>query len=368
MTVRIGLAVLCIAAAFLAVPVAGWAAVKGHCANCHTMHNSQQGQMVAFTRDSTGQPQLRETAFGMLLKTDCIGCHSHPGAETIVMVGDSVVPVVLNLATPTYPPNGSSTSVLAGGNFHWAIQGGDAHGHNVFGISGVDFRFSSSLAPGGEPRTQQGCQDCHGTLASPQSGCVGCHVPQHHANGPNVVAGREEGWYRFLGSVMQRNEQGGATAQGVVGIEAADWEQNPQTNRHNTYQGKAGPYASYLESGSINQKCAGCHGYYHNQTLADATWIRHPVDARIPDAGEFTGYSNYNPLVPVARPNVTAQDANFATINRGTDLVACISCHRAHGSPYPAMLRWPYRDWPGIDPQTGQAAVNGCAVCHTSKD
>jgi hypothetical protein len=32
------------------------------------------------------------------------------------------------------------------------------------------------------------------------------------------------------------------------------------------------------------------------------------------------------------------------------------------------MLRWAYRAWPGIDPYTGQVAINGCAVCHTSKD
>jgi hypothetical protein len=32
------------------------------------------------------------------------------------------------------------------------------------------------------------------------------------------------------------------------------------------------------------------------------------------------------------------------------------------------MLRWGYRDWPGTDSHTQQPSVNGCAVCHTSKD
>jgi hypothetical protein len=354
--------------AILALPIICEAAVSGVCSNCHTMHNREQGSTVAFSRDSSGQQVFRDQAFAKLLKTDCIGCHSHAGAETIITMGETTIPVVLNMTAPTYPPDGSATSTLAGGNFYWTIQGGDAHGHNVHGIAGLDYRFSPQLAPGGVPRNEEGCTDCHGTLATAKSGCNGCHVPHHHAGGTSVVAGQQEGWYRFLGSVMQRDDQVGPTPQGVIGIEAADWEQNPLANQHNTYQGKTGPYVSYLESGSINQKCAGCHGRYHSESIADSTWIRHPVDATIPDSGEFTGFIVYNPMVPVAKQNVSALDANLSTINRGSDLVACISCHRPHGSPYPAMLRWGYRDWPGTDTHTGVPAFNGCAVCHTSKD
>jgi hypothetical protein len=271
------------------------------------------------------------------------------------------------MTAPTYPPDGSATSALAGGNFHWLVQAGDAYGHNVHGVAAPDYRLPPQLVPGAVPRPQE-CVNCHGTLATPQSGCNGCHVAQHHANGGGAVARREEGWYRFLGSVMQRDGTREPTAEGVVGIEDPNWEQSPLPNRHNTYQGKPGPYARYLESGSINQKCAGCHGRFHAETAASAAWIRHPVDLAIPDAGEFAAFSTYNPLVPVARPNVNAEHANFSVISRGSDLVACVSCHRPHGSPYPSLLRWAYRAWPGTDPHTGQAAVNGCAVCHTAKD
>lgn len=350
----------------VAVPLLpGEAAVTGVCSNCHTMHNSEQGSVVAFVLDSSGQKVMRDTAFNMLLKTDCIGCHSHAGSETIVVMGETRVPIVFNLTQPSYPPDGSSSSALAGGNFHWLIQSGDRQGHNVHGISGADPRFA--WAPGGVARENE-CRDCHGTLATPQSGCNGCHVPQHHADGRGVVAGRDEGWYRFLGSVMQRDGTPIPPAEGVTGIEDPNWEQNPLATSHNVYQGKPGPHVNYLESGAISQKCAGCHGRFHNETVANAAWIRHPVDRTIPDSGEFIGYTTYDPLVPVARPNVSPEDQNFSQINRGSDLVACVSCHRPHGSPYPAMLRWGYRDWPGNDPHTGQPAVNGCAVCHTTKD
>lgn len=354
-------------AATLALPVLGHAAVKGFCSSCHTIHNSEEGAAVAYTLDNAGQQVFSTQPLAKLLRTDCLGCHSHSGAETIISTGETVTPVVFNLIEPTYPPDGSTTSTLAGGNFHWLIKSGDAYGHNVYGIAAADSRFSSSQAPGGEEQPGE-CVTCHATLATAESGCEGCHVPHHHAAKKDIVVDREKGWYRFLGSVMQHDDQVGPPPEGVIGIEAPDWEQNPLIDRHNSYQGSPGPYASYLDSGSISQKCIGCHGQFHSDTVANSTWIRHPVEVAIPDAGEFTGFAIYNPLVPVARQNISSTDANFSAIDRGTDLVSCISCHRAHGSPYPAMLRWAYRDWPGIDQHTQQPAINGCAVCHTSKN
>jgi hypothetical protein len=331
------------------------------------MHNSEQGAAVAFTLDSSGSRHTRKEPFANLLRTDCLGCHTRADAETINHLEDSVIPVVFNLTEPTYPPKGSSTSTLAGGNFHWLVSKGDPYGHNVNGIGGDDYRFPPNQAPGGTVQIGE-CVNCHATLATAESGCLGCHVPLHHAASESVVVGREQGWYRFLGSVMQRDDQEEAPPEGVVGIEAQDWEQSPQQSMHNTYQGSSRPYVSYLESGSINQKCTGCHRDFHNETTAGTSWIRHPNDVVIPDAGEFIGFTSYNPLVPVARQRVTSNDAGFSSINRGSDLVSCISCHRPHGSPYPAMLRWGYRDWPGQDSHTGKPAVNGCAVCHTNKD
>lgn len=353
--------------ALLVLPLAGEAAVQGSCVLCHTMHNSEQGQPVAYTLDiSSGQRVTSAQPLTNLLRTNCIGCHSNPGAETILDNDGIRVPVVFNLTEPTYPADGSNNSALAGGNFHWMISG-DAFGHNVGGISAQDLRFPPNQAPGGVAR-DGACASCHGTLATAQSSCEGCHVPHHHAEGAGAVAGREQGWYRFLGSVMQRDQSDEPPTEGVLGIEDPDWEQSPAVDRHNVYQGRSGPYAGYLESGSISQKCVGCHGVFHSQTAGASTWIRHPVDVAIPNAGEFAEMSLYDPLVPVARRNVGPEDAGFSTVNRGSDMVVCISCHRPHGSPYPAMLRWGYRDWPGIDSHTQQPAYDGCAVCHTSKN
>ena len=342
--------------------------IKGDCSTCHTMHNSQEGRPVAFVLNGSGQKVLQSQAFPNLLKTDCLGCHSSVGADTIVDMGVSKAPIVFNIAEPTYPPDGSSTSTLAGGNFHWLVTNGDPYGHNVYGLAGVDSRFpDTQAAPGGATRTGD-CVNCHDTLANAASGCEGCHIPMHHTDSAaKVVSGKEQGWYRFLGSVMEKNGTNQPTTDGVVGIEDPDWEQKPLSNQHNVYQGSTVPYTGYLDTLTIDQKCRGCHGTFHDQTVADSTWIRHPVDYVIPDSGEFTGVTTYDPLVPVARQNISLLDANFTDINRGSDTISCLSCHRAHGSPYPAMLRWDYREWPGTDSHTQQPAVNGCAVCHTNK-
>ena len=348
-------------------PVFCLAAVTGDCSTCHTMHNSEAGQLVAFTFDGTTGDQIADQGHENLLRTDCIGCHSNVGAETIVNLGTEQVPIVFNITEPTYPPDGSPTSTLAGGNFHWMVSNVKT-GHNVQGVGGVDGEPLMDAAPGGVPRTGN-CRNCHGGLGNLQSGCEGCHVPEHHRGGsaPNSVSAQEQGWYRFLGSVHLKPSPFEPSPEGVVGIEAPDWEQNPSPTQHNVYQGSVGLYSGVLESGTINQKCVGCHGRFHTETLSMGTWIRHPVDVAIPNSGEFVGLTTYEPMVPVVRRNISSADANFSTVVLGSDLVGCVSCHRPHGSPYPSMLRWGYRDWPGTDSHTSQPAYNGCAVCHTNK-
>ena len=112
--------------------------------------------------------------------------------------------------------------------------------------------------------------------------------------------------------------------------------------------------------------CTGCHGNFHTQVDVNANWIRHPSDAILPTTGEYAAYTTYDPIAPVARPSLTTI-GTAETVVPGTDMVMCLSCHRAHGSPYDDMLRWNY------DPGTkagggGVSDGTGCFVCHTEKD
>ncbi|MCD6254979.1 MAG: hypothetical protein J7J44_01735, partial [Deltaproteobacteria bacterium] len=91
-----------------------------------------------------------------------------------------------------------------------------------------------------------------------------------------------------------------------------------------------------------------------------------PSDIALPDSGEYADYTTYNPLAPIARPEstLTGMTAASSTVTPGEDQVSCLSCHRAHGSPYPDMLRWDYEN----ECKAGSSSSKcGCYVCHTKK-
>ena len=353
-------------------------ALVGVCSNCHTMHNSQNG--TAMTVNGTAPNPL-------LLKAGCIGCHAQGGSQRIVNWGGSPIPQVYH----------SDSQDLAGGNFAY-ITGlktggdggsGDAYGHNVAGIPGIDVDSALSAgAPGPfngwHPQSQwnnkqitcAGGGGCHGIRVgnlSPMAGIKGAH----HSNVTGTVNGTTVGEsYRFLLNVK--------------GYEVSDW-QNTSPTHHNEYYGKTAPITQLSCSattchqgpngspmppdGTISQFCATCHPLFHsaNSTASDPSnpgspWLRHPTDYALPNSGEYANYNNgtltYSVLAPVARTTWPITGISD-TVTPGSDAVMCLSCHYAHAGPYPDMLRWNYNNCVasgGYNPNCG------CFVCHTSKD
>ncbi|MBW1795261.1 MAG: cytochrome c3 family protein [Deltaproteobacteria bacterium] len=91
-------------------------------------------------------------------------------------------------------------------------------------------------------------------------------------------------------------------------------------------------------------------------------WIRHPSDKVLPSSGEYASYTTYSVEAPVGR--TTVPDAMGNTVTPGTDVVTCLSCHVAHASDYPDLLRWDYSTMNA----GGGENTSGCFVCHTEKD
>lgn len=349
------------------------AKVTGVCSNCHTMHNSQNGGPMATDRTGwyPGGSTRGTPPYKTLLVDTCVGCHSHQSAVTYNL-DSCVVPVVYTRGGIEFD------DCLAGGNFYWVAQpDGDAMGHNVLGISGVDGLLK---APGYPSFAICTTNSCHQSLAVEQttesdfgSGCQGCHLrPAHHADDSDVVVGSEpadpDGFYRFLsGHKSGMTQPPGSVPLGVAGIEDDDWQATKHKGDHNEYLG----YEKHLEwpAGFYNMGhtmtgfCCGCHGEFHKEHPEGGDeWIRHPSDAVIPNedeyAGAFGATHEYDPDIPVARPSLSAVSG---TVNIGTDMVMCLSCHVAHGSPYNDMLRWKYED------ENAATANYGCRVCHTEK-
>lgn len=358
-------------ALFLACPA--WAnPVSGPCSNCHIMHNSQDSSMV----DTDGPNEK-------LLTTDCVGCHSSSsGGEAISSLG---APIVYNTSAPTFGNKykDGPNQGLAGGNFYFVEHVHDNRGHNVM-VDNPDDVLATAPSHrdtlcGSKPGV------CHQTLSEVythedhyygRQGCTKCHMLSrppdqpyypftwHHLPQPTGrFAGAYSGaqgtvynWYRHLAGPHPDSR-----AFGAVGYEDPDWELTFSASDHNDYRESYNtqPIKSY----SVSGLCSGCHWYFH----------QHPSQfMAIPDTGEYANAfgpeHTYDPLIPVGQPISYSYPGDMSpkqNVELGVDKVMCLSCHRAHGSPYPDMLRFEYDE---MQAGGGDGDGEGCFKCHTQKD
>ena len=344
------------------VPTA-WARVSGPCVNCHTMHNSQDANLV--DADGPNNYLLNQGS------DPCVACHTGQNVGGGSSTGTT--PYVYSSTEPTY-----GTDTLAGGNFFWVVSD-STKGHNCLAIDGMPGDENLTEAPGKPSQASgQNCSGCHDQITD----CESCHKPAHHADDTqSAIVGKTGGWYRFLNSSYHPSDN-----TGVMGIEDDDWEYTRSAADHNEYMGCSNPYGN--DDNSMSNYCAGCHYGFHGinytdtdgSALADnhAPWFLHPTHLPLSDTAsdkeyhDYNGGNGYSPLAPIARDpdrlaGMTGPDQNVYVaygVNDG-DQVMCLSCHRAHGSPYADMLRWDYQSC-----DAGSGAENGCGcyVCHTTKD
>ncbi|MDA3833600.1 MAG: hypothetical protein PF495_09400 [Spirochaetales bacterium] len=358
--------------ASLTLPTAVMAKLVGHCGNCHTMHNSQDGSSEAVTYNQT-TPGLdpTDTPNSTLLKSGCVGCHTG--------VNDGgAKPFILSIGDPTGVE-------LAGGNFFWAISDA-SKGHNVVGITGIDTAFT--VIPGSLTAYSSTTQvTCAGTM--------GCHgIDNGTDNFTSIKGGHHGGAADPInlaagnGTYVSGDTDDMANSyrmlNGIEGIEDDDWEFD--TTGHNVYSGADRSLDSENNTKTISSLCARCHGDFHNTNSAGADvdiisannmnspWVRHPTDfdmGNLATTSEYKVYA-YSLEAPVASDNVggitsitdydTSVTAGLTGNANGAAIVTCISCHRAHGSPNADLLRWKYNTTDAM------ATGTGCFICHTTKD
>ncbi len=348
--------------------------VSGVCSQCHTMHNSQNNALIVQAGAGSlwnGSGQLTggsdTSSQKSLLVTDCIGCHSTNTTDSIVTVGSLSIPIVFN--TGGYPPQ-----PLAGGNFYYVSLGAarDGYGHNVYGISGQDGNIAAPApgAPGALPPATTmapSCTlECHGTLAGTgpyffgggKGGCEGCHLRSYAVKHHETASS-----FRFLrghtSNMLRR----------VDGVPDPNWEQTPTLANSNKYQGGDDATTYSYNFGALNLTqsitdfCSGCHANFHEEMDSGSVWIRHPSDFLLPEG--TTEYAAYNPTTTYSNMAPVAW-LNPSSPQRSEAVVMCLSCHRAHGSQYPDILRWDYVN--DCEIQDATPGDCGCFVCHTTKD
>ena len=323
------------------------------CANCHVMHASQAGDDTLTARAS-------------LLDNTCIGCHSGDSSD-----GPSVYQ--------------KSVNELSGGDFDYLTGGGanNRKGHNPVEIGIVEDVVGYTDPPGW---VNSGFPDPDGTLVADAwvlgttltcAGASGCHGKHSETDS-----------LRSLDGAHHKNLNGATTGlatvgnsfrflYGIKGYEDDDWEEETAVDRNVYYgenrSGSADTSASNTQS--ISYLCAQCHGNFHSGAgtlgvinggaMGTNPWLRHPVDFGMSNVDEYADYSVYRVDVPVASTTVqnsAAHDGDMTNVDNR--IVMCLSCHRAHASNYPSILRW---DASLVSAGAGSSTV-GCFACHTTTD
>ena len=394
----------------LGLPLAAAAAgISGDCSNCHTMHNSQEGNFMVEAFSDTGELAKSAQLNQNLLRYDCLACHAR-GGEDNIFPGFGV--------TQTQIPQVYHTNAddLAGGNFAY-ISGtkgsgaSDRKGHNVrdlFDNGDTNSASATYARPPGFPDygghrnndpfgadfsnfTCAGAAGCHGTrnqvldngdkrvgiaavtgahhlstdgLKNPNQMTSGDHNPTALAGGYRFIPGLkgagnvEDRWQNA--SASSHNEYFGADVPldlENVSCQACHVGGNPKTTSS----------AIQVPNQSMSGFCSTCHGDFHSagDQGTSGAFLRHPSDFVIPDEREYAAYQDYNITAPVARPDLlTIGDIN--KVRPGTDMVMCLSCHVAHASDYEGMLRFDYATMTAgsLGPEDDR---NGCLACHTNK-
>ncbi len=330
----------CLLLTLFSFPLHSEARVKGKCRNCHSMHSPDPSPV--------------------LTRGGCVGCHGRDpaGARNIIPLGKARVPQVIH---------NMKDGDLAAGNFYYTAdlyERDYGKGHNVAGISmqerppmNIPPGFAGNvIIPGGTgpaywPPQQQltcaGTWGCHGnrTIENPYRSLYGAHHEDDRVI-DGLTVGRS---YRYL--------------YGIKGWEHEDWEYQATPDNHNGYRGDPGHGAT----DTISYLCGECHGKLHpspnlgGRDVGFPVWLKHPTDIAFSSVNggygnsEFQWYTRYSLESPVAfrdprgRESVVDMDS----------VLMCLSCHRAHASPYQDMLRW---DYAGMT-EPGR----GCLTCHTEK-
>jgi len=353
------------------------------CGGCHSMHEPKAGGVH------------------LLIGTDgsstCLSCHAPAVADT--------APSSYHVLTLGLAPGAPPVEETPGGDFAylykdytWNLRGtntteyGRTHGHNVvaadYASSGMVVDADNATAPGGTfPSSQLACTSCHdphgkarrlyggGYAMSGQAIWASGSYANATANEPKVITSGQQlavGVYRILYA-------GGSNYSGVT-YPGAFVAKVPSTyNRSEAVSQTRVAYGHGTAAGetTVSLWCATCHPDMHST----GNYV-HPTDATLGTlANNYNAYVNsgntsggtlgtsFLSLVPFAEntnsyTTLISHATNAATsAGPGTsDRVVCLSCHRAHASGFPDMLRWNYEGefitvadstgatvWPGSD-------------------
>jgi hypothetical protein len=343
------------------------------CTGCHSMHSPKAGGsflLIGGDQSST-----------------CLSCHAHAGDT-----GPSSYHIMtLDADAPTGVPPKQRTP---GGDFGWlrksytmtirgttSTEDGATHGHNIVATDfGMSADPTNTTAPGGTfSASNLGCQSCHDPHSGNRRLSDGTYVKGAtigQATAPIIgsgsyntsatpAAGQAVGVYRLLRGINDSSQ--GVTFSGVaIAVAPSTYNQKEDVNQVRVAYGASG-------TNTWGNWCATCHpsmhssgNYVHPVDQSLGTGIANNYNAYV-KSGDFTGTSanSFTSLVPfIENTGDITTLKGHATNNNSqlggpatSDKVACLSCHRAHATGWPDMLRFNMEGefmvynslWPGTD-------------------
>jgi hypothetical protein len=333
------------------------------CGGCHSMHSPKV---------PTGQTSGSFLLIGSDQSSTCLTCHEHAGDT-----GPSSYHV--STASADMPAGTAPLQRTPGGDFGWlkktytfSVRGtsttedGATHGHNIIAAdNGYVVDPTNAFAPGGNvfPSNQLACTSCHdphGKYRRLTTGAIDTKGAAIKASGSYNAAANEPdatgavGVYRLLAG--NGYSKGGVTFTGVPAAKVpSTYNQTEATNQVRAAYGVA------TTNGHVTWSnwCSTCHPNMHS-----SGHYVHPVDQAMSTntvvanynlyvkSGDMTGTqaTAFTSLVPFATNSSDytalanlASNTNSAASLFGPgsgDQVMCMSCHRAHATGFPEMLRW----------------------------
>jgi hypothetical protein len=309
------LKIMLVVVATVSVSTVAWAFHDGgvaECSGCHTMHNSQDGDYVDAAH-TTGNEYLLNSGNS---SDTCLQCHAG------------------------YGQFGGGTGYGAGGDFYWVTKTwswsahghaysstGDSHGHNVISpVNGIAEDATLANAPGGD-------------FDSSYLTCTSCHDPHGNTNfrllygaaGPVYPGGR----YSFTaGAPLAVGNSRNTTSGDGQESDAA----------HTVYKSGMSAWCGNCHPGMLS---VGNSGHVHPAGEQLGSSVASIYNAYI-SSDDLTGgdqLTSYRGLVPFE--DVEADLATVSTTNNtagpgSNDQVMCLTCHRAHASPFADAGRWDF--------------------------
>lgn len=281
-----------------------------HCNACHTMHNSEDGQLV-----DSDSPNGNAWLLNDATPSDvCLNCHKYGPLHVMSF----------NHLSPVAERGAGDFIFLIEDNLNDGLGGasnpisGDAAGHNIISPGhGLTVDATLSTAPGG-------------TFPSSQMSCTSCHDPHGNENFRmlNGIGAVQDGSYSFInaapiasgfGLYWGGDESSGRGTVYTSGM--SEWCGNCHVDMHSASSGGDLIHPSGVEMGATIASAYSVYNGSDDQTGGS------PTTSFIPQV-PFEG------LTRTSTSDLVGPDA--------TSKVTCITCHRAHASSAPNSGRWDF--------------------------